>query len=575
MEDNLSNKITRRNFIKLLGSGAVVATVSMTLGKLTNLGNIGNNNTPLPKALADSQTTGAWFVGTTLFKVPIHVALLPNGRLFFLSGDGENTWALGGNNGPYYAGTLDLNTGIQNHLTVADDISCGGNCLLPNGNVLLGGGTLMWNNYTPNHIPWGLDKMYEFDFSSESFVPLSSMANGRWYPTFSILPNGTVEIMSGWDQYGTLNRLVEIYDPTTKSLSIKYDPNTSFTYCVGANSGPLPGAGSPCYGGPNQGVAPPMSLYPRSHLMPNGILAVVGEGQTMRTWDPATGRFYAAGPTIYGPRSYGTSVLLPLQNTTTERGTILIAGGGPSQSNSAPATNSCELITPRNAAGTGLISQQTNPMNVARQYLNAVILPTGQIFVNGGSTEGNLVTSAVYSAEMFDPITHTWTLMPSATVPRLYHSVSMLTQGGRVWTGSTTLYGPFKPELRTELFYPSYIFATRPVIAGNPIITGGYGGFITINTNNAPDVTSVSLVKISSATHHYNADQRLIWLQIQSRTSNTLTVQAPINSNLAPPGYYMIHILLNNSIPSVGKFIRIPGQLVSLTESIKLSDELT
>ena len=553
--ENLSNKITRRQFLKFLGSGAAVAVVGMSLGKLTNLGPIVNNSAQSPMGLANAMTSGSWALGTTLLKVPIHAALLPNGKLFLLTGDGEDL--LRPNNPPFYAGTLDLNTNIQNEFTVPGEISCGGNCLLPNGNVLLGGGTLEWAAFTPNHLNWGLNQMYEFDFASESFITRPSMAAGRWYPTFTLLPNGTVQILSGWDQFGTLNRLCEIYDPTSQSLSIKYDPHNSTTYCCGAGQ-PVPGAGSPCFGGPNQGVAPIMSLYPRTHLMPNGMVALVGEGVTMRVWNPTTGKFFAAGPTVYGTRSFGTSVLLPLQNTITETGRILTAGGAANQG-ITPATNSCEIITPKDTAGTQLNAQLTNPMNVARQYLNSVMLPTGQVFVNGGATNGSFDSDAIYSAEMFDPVTHTWTLLPSATVPRLYHSVAMLTQDGRIWTASTTLYGPYKPELRTEIFSPAYVSATRPTILGNPIITGGYGGSITIQTPDAAKITSVSLVKLSSVTHHYNADQRLLWLQIQSIGSGSVTVKAPINSNLAPPGYYMIHILDSNSVPSIGGFIKIPS----------------
>jgi hypothetical protein len=547
-----SNKITRRDFLKFLGSGTAVAVVGMTLGKI-NLVPTGNNNSQLHTALAASQTTGSWALGTNLYKVPIHVALLPNGKIFFLSGDGENT--LSPNNPPWFAGTLDLNTNTQNQLNVPGEISCGGNCRLSNGNVLLGGGTLEWAHFTPNHMDWGLNQMYEFDFASESFIQRPSMAAGRWYPTFSLLPNGTVQIISGWDQFGTLNRLCEIYDPTTQSLSIKYDPNTSLTYCVGAGQ-PVPGAGSPCYGGPNQGVTPTMSLYPRMYLMPYGLLAMVGQGQGLKIWDPTTGRWYFAGQMIWGTRSFGTSVLLPLQNTTTETGRILTAGGAANQSNSAPTTNTCEIITP-NSNHTLLNAQLTNPMNFARQYLNSVILPTGQVFINGGSTQGNVVNNAVYASELFDPVTQTWTILPSATVPRLYHSVAMLTQDGRIWTAGTTLFGPYSPELRTEIFSPAYVSAIRPTILGNPTITGGYGGSITIQTPDALRITSVSLVKISSVTHHNNSDQRLIWLQIQSTSLNSITVAAPINSNLAPPGYYLIHVLDSNGIPSVGQFIRI------------------
>jgi hypothetical protein len=51
----------------------------------------------------------------------------------------------------------------------------------------------------------------------------------------------------------------------------------------------------------------------------------------------------------------------------------------------------------------------------------------------------------------------------------------------------------------------------------------------------------------------------LIWLQITSKTSSSVTVKAPINSKLAPPGYYLVHVLNGAGVPSVGSFIKIPG----------------
>ena len=62
-----------------------------------------------------------------------------------------------------------------------------------------------------------------------------------------------------------------------------------------------------------------------------------------------------------------------------------------------------------------------------------------------------------------------------------------------------------------------------------------------------------------SCTHHYDANQRLIWLQILNRGSSNITVTAPINANIAPPGLYMIHVLNGTGIPSVAKIIQIPG----------------
>jgi len=64
-----------------------------------------------------------------------------------------------------------------------------------------------------------------------------------------------------------------------------------------------------------------------------------------------------------------------------------------------------------------------------------------------------------------------------------------------------------------------------------------------------------------SCTHHYEANQRLIWLQVLKRGTNSITASAPINPHVCPPGYYMIHLLNGNGIPSIAKIIRIPGNI--------------
>ena len=114
-------------------------------------------------------------------------------------------------------------------------------------------------------------------------------------------------------------------------------------------------------------------------------------------------------------------------------------------------------------------------------------------------------------------------------------------------------------ENRTEIFSPDYIFAgPRPTIVASPVV-GDYGNQIVISTPDAASITAVSLVRLMATTHHYDANQRFIWLQIENSTTNSITVSAPINANIAPPGYYMIHILNGNGIPSLAKIIKIPG----------------
>jgi hypothetical protein len=177
----------------------------------------------------------------------------------------------------------------------------------------------------------------------------------------------------------------------------------------------------------------------------------------------------------------------------------------------------------------------------------------------GGSSQAN--NNPVFVPEMFDPENESqgWVDLPAATVPRVYHGTAVLLPDGSVWTaGSTPTEGVW--ELRIEIFRPSYFFSAtgRPTISGTPTV-GEYGGSITIPTPDAANITRVSLVRLGNTTHHYDTDMRLIWLPITSRTTDSVTVSAPINANIAPPGYYMIHVLDGSLVPSTARIIQISG----------------
>ena len=88
---------------------------------------------------------------------------------------------------------------------------------------------------------------------------------------------------------------------------------------------------------------------------------------------------------------------------------------------------------------------------------------------------------------------------------------------------------------------------------------GDYGNAITISTPNAANISVASLVKLPCATHHYDTDSRLIWLQVTNRSSGSVILATPLNANLAPPGYYMVHVLDGSNVPSIAKIISIPG----------------
>jgi hypothetical protein len=53
-------------------------------------------------------------------------------------------------------------------------------------------------------------------------------------------------------------------------------------------------------------------------------------------------------------------------------------------------------------------------------------------------------------------------------------------------------------------------------------------------------------------------DQRHVGLVINSRAPNHLTVTSPPDSNLAPPGFYLLFIVNTAGVPSVAKFLQLP-----------------
>jgi hypothetical protein len=241
-------------------------------------------------------------------------------------------------------------------------------------------------------------------------------------------------------------------------------------------------------------------------------------------------------------------------------GRILVCGGSEKTSLGEESMDSAEILKPN---GFGFTVLAVPSMKWKRRYFNPVILPTGKIIMFGGTEMNNSPSQAVYEPEMYDPVTNTWEVLPVHQVPRIYHSGALLLQDGRVWTmgtsyGTSAKNGFSAFDLRTEIYRPPYYFRIRPEISGSPTVAE-YGGNITIQTENAEDIEKVSLVKISTTTHHYNTDQRLIWLQIQPEdtTSSSITVKAPINSRLAPPGFYMVHIINSQGVPSKGAMIKV------------------
>jgi hypothetical protein len=173
-------------------------------------------------------------------------------------------------------------------------------------------------------------------------------------------------------------------------------------------------------------------------------------------------------------------------------------------------------------------------------------------------------SSAVLAAELWNPASPgVWKKLASMSHHRLYHSTTLILADGRVLSaGSGEPAASGLTDDRTaEIFSPPYLFnpdgtpATRPVITSAPNSVT-YGQVFTVRTPSAASVAKVTLVRLSAVTHSFNQNQRGNVLSF-SPGSGTISVTAPANANLAPPGHYMMFIVNGNGVPSVAKFVRL------------------
>jgi PKD repeat protein len=226
-----------------------------------------------------------------------------------------------------------------------------------------------------------------------------------------------------------------------------------------------------------------------------------------------------------------------------------------------PALKTTEII---DLSASPLQWQRGPDMSQARIQLNATILPNGRVLVMGGSSVNDDETTASLNADLFDPATNTFAPASVNTIPRVYHSGSLLLPDATVMlAGGNRARGTYKQEI--EIYSPAYLFnadgsaAVRPVIGPMPDAIG-YGEAFQIQTTDAASVQSIVLVRPGAQTHAFDMDQRLVRLSFTTG-SDVLNVTPPPNGNVAPPGYYMLFILNGAGVPSHARFVHLSGSV--------------
>ena len=105
-----------------------------------------------------------------------------------------------------------------------------------------------------------------------------------------------------------------------------------------------------------------------------------------------------------------------------------------------------------------------------------------------------------------------------------------------------------------------YLRGGRPKIAKAPKTVRTRRSFTVTVKGGARGVKSVVLVRNNSNTHVIDADQRNVELRILRRRGDRVTVAAPPNGNVTPPGPYMLFVNRASTgglVPSVAKQVMV------------------
>ncbi|HXD42283.1 MAG TPA: galactose oxidase-like domain-containing protein [Ramlibacter sp.] len=439
-------------------------------------------------ASAQASVTGQWAKLPSLPFSPVHQVFMPNGKVIVWGRDLNRT---------LYDPVIGAASALPNP---GYDQFCAGQSYLGDGRLLVPGG----------HIAdfVGLPNASIYDPATNTWTRIPDMNAGRWYPTVTTLANGDALVVSGqMDTTAGPDTLPQVYEVATNTWR------------------DLTGA---------QLV---QNLYPAMFLAPNGKVVDAGPINFTRALDTSgTGSWTDIGWHVYGWRDGESAVMYA-------PGKIIEVGGGD------PPVPFAEVLDLNVAAPAW---RAVASMSVGRRHLNASLLPDGTVFVNGGTSGPgpNNTTTAVFTSELWNPATETWTKMANATVPRLYHSSAFLIPDGRV----ITFGGDGVPDV--EAFSPPYLFkGARPSMSAVPASLG-YGQQFTVQSPDAASIRKVTLIRLPAPTHSFDQNARLNELPFTAGTGS-LNITTPANGNLAPPGYYMLFILNGNGVPSVGSIVRI------------------
>ena len=309
---------------------------------------------------------------------------------------------------------------------------------LSDGNVLIAGG---FREEGTSEIAIASAEL--FDSGTSTFTPTSDMNETRSGHTATLLPNGHVLLVGGWNE-NSRSSTAELYDPQTGTFE--------YTGSLMA---------------PRQGMTA-TPLLNGQILIAGGDSARNTPQPTAELYDPAAKTFTPTG-NLNDERIGHTATLLP-------NGKVLLVGGTSGNDN---ILATAELYDPE-------IGQFTpaGSANTVRYKHTAVLLQDGNVLILGGSDHQDW-NGKYNSAEIYDVKTGTFTETSTMNQERfkLADAAVLLPDGNVLIGGGSRQIEIFDVQsqdfvLGDTLDQDYYYSVLTPLNSGSVLITGGYNGDI-------------------------------------------------------------------------------------------------
>ncbi|KAH7572273.1 hypothetical protein ACOSP7_015343 [Xanthoceras sorbifolium] len=408
----------------------------------------------------------------------------------------------------------------------------------------------------------------------------TALAEPRWYATQVTLPDGSFIVVGGRDAFsyeyipleGQINK---------KAIFLPFLRDTSDNMNLGKQNF----------------FRLENNLYPFVYLIPDGNLFIFANNRSILL-NPTTNKVVREFPVLPGgSRNYpasGSSVILPIKlyvdNPEIIPVEVMVCGGAKwdafyfadTKKQFMPALQDCGRLS--------LMSEnavwKTELMPSPRTMGDMRILPTGDVLLINGAKTG---TSAWGDAEepnlvpvLYKPNElrgNRFQELAAGTIPRMYHSSSVLLPDGKVLIAGSNTHDGYKydvkypTELRVEKFSPPYLDPTLATLRHEIVVDTSdkvinYGQRFSVKVRskelalNKGDELKVTMYAPCFTTHGISMNERLLILGVADVVNNAwpgihnIMAVAPPSGKIAPPGYYLLFVVYKG-VPSAGMWIQI------------------